>query len=184
MSLPPATERELIQTRSVEVSSYRRADGRWEVEGRLVDTAAFAIPNKFRGEIEAGEPIHDMNLRLTLDENVEITEIHAAMDSTPYAMCPAIESAFQKLKGVRIGPGWNRKIREILGGAQGCIHMVDLLRPIGTVGFKTVKREAGKLDQQAAARNDDSPYQINTCHTMASDGPVAKERWPHLYTGT
>ena len=123
MSLPPATERELIQTRSVEVSSYRRTDGLWEVEGRLVDTAAFAIPNKFRGDIEAGDPIHDMNLRLTLDANVEITEVHAAMDSTPYAMCPAIESAFQKLKGVRIGPGWNRKIRELLGGAQGCIHM-------------------------------------------------------------
>ena len=184
MTLPPATERELIQNRTVEVSSYRRADGQWDVEGRLIDTAAFAIPNKFRGEIAAGEPIHDMNLRLTLDENVEITEVSAAMDSVPYAVCPGIEIAFQKLKGVRIGPGWNRKIRELLGGAQGCIHMVDLLRPIGTVGFKTVKREAGKLDQDAAARNDSAPYQVNTCHTMASDGPVVKDRWPHLYTGS
>jgi hypothetical protein len=184
MPLPPAAERELIQTRSVEVSSYRRSDGQWDVEGRLVDTAAFAIPNRYRGEIAAGEPIHDMNIRLTLNADVEITEVGAAMDSTPYAVCPAIESAFQKLKGIRIGPGWNRKIRELLGGAQGCIHMVDLLRPVGTVGFKTVKREAGKMDRAAEERADDAPYQIDTCHTMASDGPVVKERWPHLYTGS
>lgn len=184
MPLPVPADRELIQTRRIEVSSYRRNDGQWDVEGRLVDTAAFAIPNKFRGEIAAGEPIHDMNLRLTLNENVEITEVAAAMDSVPYAICPAIEGAFQKLKGIRIGPGWNSRVRELLGGVQGCIHMVDLLRPVGTVGFKTVKREAGKLDREAAARSDAEPYQINTCHTHASDGPVVKERWPHLYTGS
>ena len=104
------------------------------------------------------------------------------MDGTPYAICPGVELAFQKLKTVKIGPGWNRKVREVLGGAKGCIHMVDLLRPLGTIGYKTVKREAGQT-KKLTDETDDMPYQINTCHAMASHGEVVKKRWPHLYTG-
>lgn len=183
MPLPTPADREPIQTRKIEVSSYRRSDGQWDVEGHLVDIAAHAFANQFRGIIEAGEPIHDMWLRLTLDETVEITAVEAAMDGVPYGICPGIVPAFQKLKGERIGRGWNRRIRELFGYQAGCVHMVDLLRPIGTVGFKTVKREAGKADIAPADKTDDQPYQINTCHAMASDGKIVRDRWPHLYTG-
>ncbi|MBK19210.1 MAG: hypothetical protein CMM52_10300 [Rhodospirillaceae bacterium] len=184
MPLSPAADREPIQTRAIEVSSYRRTDGQWDVEGNLTDTSAYAFDNEYRGTIEPGVPIHDMWIRLTLDETVTITEVDAVMDGTPYAICPGIAAAFQKLEGEKIGPGWNRKIRDFFGGAKGCIHMVDLLRPIGTIGYKTVKREAGRRNAVEDEKSSDMPYQVNTCHAMASDSEVVKKRWPHLYTGT
>ena len=183
MPLARPADREPIQTRKMEVSSYRRSDGKWDVEGRLRDTAAHSFQNNYRGTIKPGVPIHDMWIRLTLDHNIIITSIDVAMDGTPYAMCPGIETTFQTLKGEHIGPGWNRKLRSLFGGAKGCIHMIDLLRPIGTVGYKTVKREVENKNKNPMKEGEDTPYQINTCHAMDSNGTVVKERWPHLYTG-
>ena len=81
-----------------------------------------------------------------------------------------------------IGPGWTRRIRDLFGGVLGCVHMVDLLLPIGTVGFKT-KKKAGTNKEANLKVADYAPYQINTCHAMASDSEIVKERWPRLYTG-
>ena len=56
MPLLYPAERDLIQTRKVEVSSFRRRDGLWDVEGRLTDVAALPIKNYTGGMIEAGTP--------------------------------------------------------------------------------------------------------------------------------
>lgn len=183
MPLPEPADRDPIQTRTIEVSAFRRKDGLWDVEGRLVDIAAYSFPNYFRGTIEAGTPIHDMNIRLTLNEQVEITDVALAMDAHPYEVCPGVLPSFERLRGEKIGPGWNRKLKQLFGGVNGCVHFVDLLRPVGTVGFKTVRREAGKDDTPKEERQDYSPYQINTCHALSSDGPIVEARWPDLYTG-
>ena len=117
MPLSTPAEREPIQTRSVEVTSYRRVDGQWDVEGRLRDTSAYSFENEYRGTINPGVPIHDMWLRLTLDQNTIITSVDVAMDGTPYAICPCVEAAFQKLIGEKIGRGWNRRVQKLLGGS-------------------------------------------------------------------
>ncbi len=111
MPLPEPVKRDPIQTRKVEVSSFRRQDGMWDVEGCLTDVAALAIKNHTGGMIEAGTPIHDMRVRLTLNDAVEIVTVDVSMDAHPYPVCPAIVPSYQKLKGEKIGPGWNRRIR-------------------------------------------------------------------------
>lgn len=184
MPLPEPAERDPVQTRTIEVSSFRRHDGMWDVEGRLVDIAAHSFPDYAGGMVEAGTPIHDMRIRLTLSAEVDIVAVDVSMDAHPYPVCPGIVPAFQALRGVRIGRGWNRRVREMFGGVQGCVHLVDLLGPVGTIGFKTVKRESGQDDRPPAEKRDDRPYQVNSCHALASDGELVRYRWPELYTGT
>jgi len=184
MPLSEPAERDPIQTRTVEVSSYRRRDGLWDVEGRLTDVAALPIRNYTGGVIDAGTPIHDMRVRLTLDDSVEIVAVDAAMDAHPYPVCPGILPAYQKLRGEKIGRGWNRRLRELFGGVRGCVHIVDLLGPVGTIGFKSVIRESGQDDAAPEDRVDDKPYQVNSCHALASDRPIVRDRWPELYTGS
>ncbi|MEX2455129.1 MAG: DUF2889 domain-containing protein [Rhodospirillaceae bacterium] len=183
MPLPEPAERDPVQTRTIEVSSFRRRDGMWDVEGRLVDVAADSIPDYAGGTIQAGTPIHDMRIRLTLNGEVDIVSVAVSMDAHPYPVCPGIVPAFQALTGVRIGRGWNRRVREMFGGVNGCVHLVDLLGPVGTIGFKTVKREAGQDSRPPAEKPDDKPYQVNSCHVLASDGELVRRRWPELYTG-
>lgn len=184
MPLSEPAERDPIQTRTVEVSSYRRRDGLWDVEGRLTDVAALPIKNYTGGVIDAGTPIHDMRIRLTLDDSVEIVAVDVCMDAHPYPVCPGILPAYQKLKGEKIGRGWSRRLRELFGGVRGCVHVVDLLGPVGTIGFKSVIRESGQDDAAPEDRVDDKPYQVNSCHALAGDSPIVRDRWPELYTGS
>ncbi len=184
MPLPPPAARDLVQTREVDVSSFRRHDGLWDVEGRLIDISAHAFPKYDGTMVEPGVPIHDMRVRLTLNAEVEILAVAVAMDATPYPICPGIEPAFQRLKGERIGRGWNRKLRDMFGGTSGCVHVVTLLGPVGTIGYKTVLRESGKDDLPPGERPDEDPYQVGGCHALASDGEIVRTRWPELYTGS
>ena len=66
MPLPvPEVERELTHTRRVRYEGYKRADGRWDIEAHLLDTKN----HDFRlqtGVRRAGQPIHDMRVRLTI----------------------------------------------------------------------------------------------------------------------
>lgn len=184
MPLSRPVPRDAVHTRKIECASYRRKDGLWDVEGHLTDVVSYDFPNEFRGIIRAGEAVHDMWIRLTVDSDLLVSHVEAVTDGAPYAICPAIAPAFEKLAGHTIGPGWNGKVRKLLGGVNGCTHIIDLLRPVATVAFKTVRRAKNKSTAVEKAGADDSPFQIDTCHALASDGEVVRKRWPDFYTGS
>ncbi len=180
MPLSPSVVRTPVHTRRIECTSYQRADGLYDIEGHLTDVKSYAFKNEYRGEVKPGEPIHDMWLRLTVDDDMVVRDVEAKTDAGPYAVCPAINPAFAALKGVAVGPGWNRKVRELLGGVRGCTHLVDLLGPLGTVTLHTVRwsRSAPNAKPRAPSKPP-----LNTCHAWASDGEIVRREYPTLYTG-
>ena len=172
MPLPKPEKRAHIQTREISVYAFRREDGQWNSEGQLKDSAAIDIPNVFNKRVPAKTTIHDMKIRSTLD-----------MESHPYAICPLVLPSFKKLKAEAIAPGWNSKLKRVLGGVKGCIHIVDLLWPMGTIGFKTVQREAITKSTSKTKQTDFSPNQGNSCQALSSTGPIVKKQQPDLYRG-
>ncbi len=178
----PPSGREPVAAREIACRSFRRDDGLWDVEGHLADVRAYGFPNRFRGWIGPGEPLHDMWLRLTVDAELVVRAVEAVTDAGPYEACPAILPAFRKLEGMRIGPGWNRRVRERLGGVRGCTHLVDLLGPLATVAFHTVlwsrSPAAGRAPETAVPRPP-----VDSCHVWASDGPLVRDEHPERYTG-
>ena len=183
MPLSPNVDRDPIHTRAIECKSYRRSDGLWDIEGHLTDVKAYPFLNDFRGEVKAGEPLHDMWIRLTVDREFIVQQVEAVTEAGPYALCPVILPSFQKLKGLKIGPGWNRRVRENLGGARGCAHLVDMLKPMATVAFHTVR-----WSDSAPSNSDREPDKlvrppVNTCHVWASGGEKIRDEYPAFYTG-
>ncbi len=172
-------EREPIHTRAIECRSFRRSDGLYDIEGHLTDVKAYAFLNQFRGEIQAGEPLHDMWLRLTVDRDYTVCGVEAVTDAGPFALCPAILPAFQKLKGLKIGAGWNHRVRQRLGGVEGCTHLVDLLRPIATVALHTIRWSRASASDGKGARSPKPP--LNTCHVWAEDGELIRTQFPDFY---
>jgi hypothetical protein len=73
MTFSSTAPRELMHHRKIECFGYRREDGLWDIEGHLVDTKTHDIPNLDRGGVKAGEPLHEMWLRLTLDIDLKCT---------------------------------------------------------------------------------------------------------------
>jgi hypothetical protein len=182
MPLSPPVAREALHRRQIDCRGYRRADGLWDIEGHIVDTKTYSFPNHDRGQIYAGEPLHEMWVRLTIDDEMRVHDVEAVTDHGPYRVCPDIAPKFSVLKGLRIAPGWNMKVRELLGGVNGCTHLVELLGPVATVAYQTlVALRQKRLDQVAQERR---PSVIDSCHAYRSDGEVVKRRWPKYFTGS
>ncbi len=198
MSLPPARERDAIHTRRYEFNGFRRKDGLWDIEGHMTDTKTYGFENDFRGTIEPGEPIHDMWIRLTLDDEFKIHDIEAVTDQGPYAVCPAIAPNFKRVIGLTVGAGWRRKVREAVGGVEGCTHLTEMLGAMATAAFQTIypvlvreRRELTKAQGKSENEGEDwdgkgashRPVLLDSCHAFRADGPLAKAYWPAHYTG-
>lgn len=182
MSLSPPARREPIHHRRVDCRGYRRADGLWDIEGHLTDVKGYAFVNSHRGKVEAGEPIHDMWLRLTLDDDLTVVGVEAATVAGPFAVCPAIAPAFARLEGLRIGPGWRRAVQARLGGVHGCTHLVELLGPLATTAYQTI--HVWRAAREPRLETDRPPAHLDTCHALARDGEVVRQHYPRWYTGT
>ena len=175
MPLSPPAPRAPIHKRVITCEGFRREDGLWDIEARLVDTKSYAFANTWRSEVLPGEPLHEMLIRLTLDEHYMLVAIECASDHTPHAACPAILPNFQRLVGLKVGPGWTRKVRELVGGAEGCAHHVGLLGILATVAFQTMgpllARERG-MEKSGA---DAGKFLINSCHIWREGGEWARQ---------
>lgn len=180
MPLPPATPRKLLHTRVIDCRGYEREDGLWDIEGRLTDTKTYTWFN--RGgvrDLAAGEYAHDMSIRLTIDRDMVIQDAMAVTDAGPYTPCGDITPKFAQLKGKRIGRGWTKALREILGGALGCTHHWELLGRVASVAYQTTFSDR----REELAKPGEVPYQFNTCHMYTADSIETLRLWPHMYTG-
>ena len=138
MPLSPPEERELLHSRDIVLRGYRRADGLYDIEAQLTDTKSYGSANRDRGYIHAGEPIHGMWLRLTVDEERLIVACEAASDHTPYAICPSAAPNFARLAGLRIKPGFLKEAAKRIGGTMGCTHLRELLQQMATTAYQTI----------------------------------------------
>ncbi|MEK9662811.1 MAG: DUF2889 domain-containing protein [Alphaproteobacteria bacterium] len=192
MPLSAPAPRTLKHTRAIECKGYEREDGLWDIEGHLVDTKTYAFSNNERGEIEPGVPVHEMRIRLTIDDTFEIRAVEAVTEHSPFSVCREIAPNFERLVGLTIGAGWRRAVAARVGGVEGCTHIVELLGPVATTAFQTImplrERERAKRQREAgsAAKTGERkrPRLLNTCHAFREDGPKTKEFWPDFYTGT
>jgi len=184
----PGVERRHYHTRAIEVQGYFRADGLWDIEGHMRDTKTYPFVNSHRGEILPGAPIHDMWLRITLDDDLVIQGAEAATEAGPYNICGDIAPDYIRLIGLKIGPGFHREVKKRLGGQAGCTHLTELLYPMATVCYQTAYASRRKartdfglpLDPEPTAR-DKRPSHIDACHAMRADGPVVAEVWPQFF---
>ncbi|HWQ39540.1 MAG TPA: DUF2889 domain-containing protein [Burkholderiales bacterium] len=180
-ALSSPVARRLLHSRRVACFGYARDDGLWDIEGHLVDTKTYDLHDLDRGPTPAGQPLHEMWLRLTVDIDLNIVAVEAKTVWGPYAICGEITPNFQRLKGLAIRPGFSQKSRELLGGVEGCTHLVELLGPIATTAFQTVYSEKVKRDRTVGGKK--RPALIDSCHAWASDGPVVERRFPEFFTG-
>lgn len=174
--LEAAAAREPLHRRQVDIQGYKRADGLYDIEGHLVDTKPYDF-KLAAGMRRAGEPVHSMWLRITVDRTLTIVDAAAAMDAMPYVdHCDQIVPAYRKLVGIAIRPGFHQKLKEILGGVRGCTHVTELAGMLATAAFQTM---AGQRLQDPARK----PFQIDQCHALASSGPVVGRHYPRWYSG-
>jgi hypothetical protein len=120
MPLSDPSERELLHLRDTALRGYRRSDGLYDVEARLIDRKTYSFPNEDRGQIDAGEALHDMWVRVTVDGDLLIHASEASTEQGPFSICPRGAETFPRLSGLKIGAGFLKAANERLRGVAGC----------------------------------------------------------------
>ena len=129
--------RQEIHHRQLEIRFFQRSDGLFEVEGRLLDRKSHPFRRLLQDrDTPAGTPLHDILVRLVIDESLLVHDASATLAASPFDVCRGAANTLAPLKGLRIGAGWNRRVRELLGGAASCTHVVELLGPMATTVYQ------------------------------------------------
>jgi hypothetical protein len=185
LSAPPVA-RQPLHTRKVECQGFVRDDGLFDIEGRITDTKAYPFDNHHRGKVEPGDPVHDMLVRITVDDSLTILAAEAFSQKTPYAICPLAALNFRRLVGIRIGAGYMRKVKAVYGRDKGCTHILELLHPLSTTAYQTVfpyledmRRSEGVGEGEAM----DDKRLLNSCYAFSTRREVVRELWPEQYEG-
>lgn len=166
MPLSPATPRRSVHSRRIELDGFRRDDGLWEFEAHLTDARPYDSRSRWRGTVPAAEAFHEMWLRLTLDDDFVIRGVEAVSDASPFPGCPLGTTAFQKLVGLRVGPGWIKRVRARIRNVEGCTHLMELLRPVATVAYQTLLADDRGLS--VSARGE--PALVDSCYSWHAEG--------------
>jgi len=178
MPLPVSeVERELTHTRRVRYEGYKRADGLWDIEAHLLDTKNHDYQLK-TGIRRAGQPIHDMWIRVTIDRSFVIHAIQAVTDGMPYpGACNRIGPAYQKLVGANLIKGFRKHLHDVVGGVQGCTHLTEMLSFLPTAAVQTF---AGLVRED---EGEGKPFQLDHCHALETTTDTVREYYPTWYRG-
>lgn len=186
MPLPAARPRELITGRTITCNGYLRDDGLLDVEGRLVDTRGYDTRNDWRGTVPTGQPVHEMWVRLTIDDQLVVRDAVAATDQSPYPMCREILPNLERLVGLRVTGGFKKQVRARIGGTSGCTHVLALIDAMSNVAVHAL---AGKRRDQGrdtmlgtyGTRSGAVHPLVGSCHSYAADSPIVAKLWPESY---
>ena len=176
MPLLSPAPRKASHIRRVTYQGYEREDGLWDIEAELHDSKAHDMPSFRREGVRlAGDPIHHMWLRVTVDRQLVVHAIEAAMDAHPLQDCPQARPALQGMVGACMARGWRQAIAQHMGGVASCTHLREVLFNMATAAFQTLPAAFGGGDP------DTPPRHLGQCTGWDFEGNGVKEYFPQFY---
>jgi Protein of unknown function (DUF2889) len=182
--LPAPAARRHLHDRRITYRGYLRNDGLWDIEGELRDSKPYPIALGHRGQLAADDAVHHMLLRVTIDDDMVIQDIAAAMPSTPYLECrPAIDPIRQVI-GLQMGRGWKKKIEDAIGGLEGCTHIRELLSGAATAAYQTIYPYRSQASAVRSNQVPEQPTHLNQCTAWDLKGDVVLRYFPQFWVKT
>jgi len=188
MPLPAAAApRQLKHRRRIDVQVYVRDDGLWEADAALTDVKTRDVP--LGGAVRpAGQPVHDMLLRIVVDAQLNILQAGSATRGMPYpGQCDRFEpdgdpcaDPYTRLVGLNLLQDFRRALRQRVGGVLGCTHLTELAQVLPTA---VVQAMAGEVID-TRGHGDTRPFQIDRCHALRADREVVRLHYPRWVRAT
>jgi hypothetical protein len=174
---PPTVSRERLHLRRVTYEGFQRSDGLYDIDAHIADIKDRDF-ELLTGVRAAGEPVHDMHIRVTIDRAFTIHAIEARTDQMPYpGACDRIGPAYAKLVGANLVRGFRKRLHDTMGGVHGCTHLTELLGYLPTAAVQTfagLRREDDGVEK---------PFQLDRCHALETTTDTVREYYPKWYRG-
>ncbi len=173
--------REMIQGvdslhgRGISVKTFPVSDDRVVVEGRLDDERMVTVYRPWDAEPKEAGPVHGMCARFLVgDHPLCILDAEAEMTTVPNSLCQLACQSVKKLIGQKIVSGYSERVRQIIGGANGCAHLTHLAVVMGPAAvhgcgvlYARRKRPMPGSWEEVAGLD----YIVNSCHLWTPEGP-------------
>jgi len=169
---------EPIHTREISLSSHVHEEAGLIVHGILKDRRRVPIVD-ILGRPKGPGIIHHITVTLALEKDpLRIVKAEAQMITVPTEYCAPTLDRLPNLEGLEIKSGFSLRVKEAIGGPEGCIHLCSLVTAMGTEmvhGWLTEKRSKspqGTMDIDAVKEN---MFLIDSCRVWKKDGPRVRD---------
>jgi hypothetical protein len=175
----PVVARKKIHNRHIRLEGWRREDGLWDIEGRLTDTKDhdYTLGSGVR---KTGESVHDMQIRITIDQHFNVRAAEASSNAVPYPGCESIAPKYRQLVGLNLMRDFRRGVHELFGVVKGCSHITELLMVMPAVAFQTF---ASDLTEESGFGLSEKPFPLDKCHALETTTEVVRLYYPKWYRG-
>jgi hypothetical protein len=176
MPLSAPVSRQRLHVRRVTYEGFLRDDGLIDIDAHLVDVKDRDL-TLLSGVRPAGEPVHLMSVRVTLDHAFDIHALEAHTERMPYpGDCDRIHPAYTRLVGANLMSGFRKRLHDLLGGVQGCTHITELLGYLPTAAVQTYAGLRRREDEGSG-----KPFQLDRCHALDTRGSAVLRYYPRWY---
>lgn len=167
---------ELIHERKIHVRTFETGENRIRIEGTLTDERFCpSFLYSIMSFINPGR-VHRMTVLLDVTlPDLTIEEVEAEMPTVPVDVCREIRDVVTRLAGLRMTRGFTNRIKDVMGGRKGCLHMTHLINAMsaaavqGSYAYYTRVREDGRIKSP----DFDGSIIVNSCHIWREGGPFA-----------
>ena len=170
-------KKKIIHTRQIEISTYTCDEKSLIVEGVLKDDRMIPY-HTISDEIKPAGTIHHIIIRMRIDTgSLVIKEIEAEMPTIPREECPETMKALEKIRGMKIRPGFTSKVKKMIGGNRGCVHLATLLMAMAPASFQgnRTHQASRPFDKKEISRDMLETYLIDSCMLWRKGGPLANQ---------
>ncbi len=182
MPLPiTPVERVRKHSRSITFEGFKRSDGLWDIEGRLVDIKDQDFVMR-SGTRKSGDPIHDISVRVTIDTEMNVLDVVACSDATPFpGVCEQVLPDYRKIIGLNLFSGFLKSIKTLFGDIRGCTHLSELLMALPTAAMQSFSGEIKHGEHEHGHGHEKKPFYLDRCHALSTDSDVVRDYFPRWY---
>ena len=162
----------------MEFEGFQRDDGLFDIEARLSDVKDDDY-TLMTGVRQAGDAIHDLWARVTIDRDFLIRAVETSTERMPYpGACERINNAYAKLVGTNLLRGFRTALYDAMGGVQGCTHLTELIAAVPTAALQTFAGLRREIEP-----GEGKPFQLDRCHALEQSTDTVRELYPAWYRG-
>lgn len=169
------TRQKKVHTRNIDMATYEFDGKSIVVEGILHDERLVDVFRPTGEQVKAG-PIHHMVIRMQVGgSQLIIEDIDVEIGTAPNELCQEALDSLRPVIGLPIVSGFTARIKELVGGARGCAHLVALLSAMAPAAVQ------GAWNAMSRKQMDPKHLPIaiarikNTCMLWRTDGPFMKQ---------
>lgn len=170
------TKNKKIHTRRIDIVTYEGDADSIIVEGVLTDERLVTSFNHTKESYPPGT-VHHMVIRMKIrGPKLVIEDIDVEMPTVPRQECLEILNSLKPIKGIPIVSGFSLEVKNLVGGAKGCAHLVALLTAMAPAAVQGAWTALTLKPRDPKTYLPGTVDRIkDTCRVWRSDGPMMKD---------